>query len=683
MIDRSSVTRRAAAACGMLVVVLGVLSACGGAGDRADAAHQALGCRGSGATARSGHPAARPRSASASASASAIGLVRVNQVGYGVRCAKQAFLMTEAPFSGSFSVLPEGGGAPLVTAPVGTAVGSVNAHWPYVYRLDFSELSTPGRYVIAAGDLRSPVITVGDPMALYSPLVGRAVSFFTNQRDGPAVVPGPLRRRPSHLSDASATVYQRPVYRGLTLIGNLRPTPSRVNVAGGWFDAGDYLKFTETASFSEVMLLFTLREYPEAAPSVSALRAEATFGARWLLRMWDPRRRVLYDQVGIGDGNGGSILGDHDFWRLPQSDGSRHPRPGSPNYFIAHRPVFAANAPGRPISPNLAGRVAAALGLCAQVFAATDRSLARRCLRAGEQVYAAADLHPRTLVSSEPNAYYHEPEWRDDLALGGIELYRAARRFDGPRGFDHDFRTYLHPAAVWTDAYITAPNHGQDSLNLYDVSSLAYYDLVPVLRIPRTLTYATAHNIDLPTDPGALLSDLHDQLALASRLAGGDAFGLANPAVPTDTVPHALGYAIEARLYDTLSASAAFEPLAQNQIGWVLGSNAWGSSFIVGAGSVFPHCLAHQIANLSGSLDGQGALLRGATVDGPNGLASLTSLGAPDGYRPCPRSGTSPFSAFDGHGAGYVDDVRSSSTSEPSIDYTALALVAAAQQAEG
>ena len=39
------------------------------------------------------------------------------------------------------------------------------------------------------------------------------------------------------------------------------------------------------------------------------------------------------------------------------------------------------------------------------------------------------------------------------------------------------------------------------------------------------------------------------------------------------------------------------------QRNWVLGDNAWGSSFIVGAGSTFPYCMQHQVANLAGSLN--------------------------------------------------------------------------------
>ena len=138
-----------------------------------------------------------------------------------------------------------------------------------------------------------------------------------------------MHRRPSHLSDASASVYRMPSYRGTTLLGSLVPTGEHVDASGGWFDAGDYLKFVETASFTDVALLYTAREYPTGVSDRAALLAEARYGTDWLLKMWDQSRRVLYFQVGIGDGNDTSILGDHDLWRLPQADNASRAKPGS------------------------------------------------------------------------------------------------------------------------------------------------------------------------------------------------------------------------------------------------------------------------------------------------------------------------------------------------------------------
>jgi hypothetical protein len=617
-------------------------------------------------------------------------MFRVNQVGYAQSAPKRALAMTSRRVSArGFQVLDARNHVVLR----GSATGPARWNGRYVvYALDFSRVSAPGLYTIRFASTRSPRVRVAGAAPLYRPLAGAALSFLRSQRDGPEVLPGTMHRRPSHLSDASAAVYRIPRYSAGALAGPLVPTGEHVDVSGGWFDAGDYLKFVETASFTDIALLYTARDYSSGVSSPAALLAEARHGTDWLLKMWNQSRRVLYFQVGIGDGTRSeSILGDHELWRLPQADERGNPKPGSPSYLIAHRPVFAANAPGGPISPNLAGRVAAAFGLCAQVFAQSDPVYAHRCLLAGQTIYDQADTHPGpTLLTSVPHAYYTEPEWRDDMALGATELYLATQALAsspspaGQPALPHtDLIHYLGLATFWANAYIESPTSGQDSLNLYDVSTLADRDLIAVLRDPRSYALERANpSVEAPTDVPSLLKDRADQLRLGQRLARQEPFGLANPSTNLDTVSHALGYAVEAGAYDALAGTRAFEPFAQSQLDWVLGANAWGSSFVVGAGSVYPHCLASQIPNLSGSLSGRGAILAGATVNGPTAPANLRELGAPGGFRPCPpRPSSDPFRAQSGHGLAYIDDVRSPLTSEPSDDLAALTLLASAQLA--
>ena len=657
---------------------------------RAAAPAPGASCTGTPPAAVATAPRAAPNPApTATASNTNTTLIRINQLGYVAPCPKNADVMATSNHRGAaFTVTDRRTGRRILSGRLARSRGAFNRHWRFVYQVDLTGLRRPGTYVLRSAGATSPQITVASGAAPYRPLTRDLLTFFQQQRDGPDVIPGPLNRQPSHLLDERASVYATPTYQGTTLTSALTPTGTQLNASGGWFDAGDYLKFVETASFDDVMMLFTLRQYRAGIADPAALAAEARFGTDWLLRMWDQDRRVLYYQVGIGDGNGSTVLGDHDLWRLPQADDHRRVSPGSPAYYETYRPVFAANAPGSPLSPNLAGRVAAAFALCAQDFAATDPAYARRCLVAGQTIYDLADTHwTGNLVTTTPFVYYGEPEWRDDMALGGAELYLATRQLGGA-GLPHPTPYgYAVSAGQWADAYITSPlSQGDvlsDSLNLYDVSSLADYDLVRILRSPEYTSQQTPEHDarSIPTDPASLLSDRHDQLAQATKLSARDPFGLANPATNVDTVPHALGYAVQAHMYDELAGKPTFVALTHKELDWVFGANPWGSSFIVGAGRVYPHCLAAQIPNLSGSLTGRGAILRGATVDGPNSLDSLHDLGAPDGYRPCPAGGRDPFRSLTGRSTGYLDDVTSSSTSEPSGDYAALALMAAAQQA--
>ncbi len=605
-------------------------------------------------------------------------LVRVNQAGYAVHGSKEALLMATGTVHGAHFTVVDAHGRPALRGRLGRSRGTWNRRWPHVYGMDFSALDRPGAYTLRAAGARSRRFRIVAPGA-YRGLVANALRYFQAQRDGPDAIPGVLARRPSHLRDRAAATFSVPRYRRDRLTGGLSGPTGSVDVAGGWSDAGDYLKFVETASFDEVMLVFALRQYPSGVPDGGALRAEARFGSDWLLKMWDAKRGVLYYQVGLGDGDKRSILGDHDLWRLPQADDRVGARHSSRAYFISHRPVFAANAPGAPISPNLAGRTAAAFALCAQLQAAVDADYARRCLFAGQTLYDRADLHPGGLVTSSPHSYYDEREWRDDVELGAVELYRATRALGGA-GMPHpDPSHYLSPAARWADAYMSSPHNGSDSLNLYDVSALAHYDLQGILKSPAVQQLERSDPaIDLPTSPAALQSDSAAQLRLAARRATTDPFRLASVSGNVDTVPHALGNAIAARLYATAHGSPGYDRLAHQQLAWVLGANPWGSSFVVGAGALFPRCLAHQLANLSGSLTGHGALLLGATVDGPTSAPGIRNPGAPDGYRRCASRG---LGQYDGHALHYRDDVTVAATSEPTDDYAALALVAFAQEA--
>src|SRR5581483_8306130 len=217
----------------------------------------------------------------------------------------------------------------------------------------------------------SPDFRVGSFDGLYAPLASNAASFYAQQHD-------------RHQGDTAARVYETPQFSGDNLKGRLTAAGGPIDVSGGWYDAGDYLEFVETASYADAALPLTARDHPN-----SPVTAEARRGLEWLLKMWDPKARTLYYQVGVGDGNE-AVRGDHDAWRLPSADNAQQDAPGTPDDFLKHRPVFRAGPAGAPLSPNLAGRLAAAFALGAQLYRQTDPAFADRCLQNAKQVYAAA-----------------------------------------------------------------------------------------------------------------------------------------------------------------------------------------------------------------------------------------------------------------------------------------------------
>jgi len=372
---------------------------------------------------------AAPAVAQPSAGAS-VACVRVNQVGYPDGVSKRAYLMSPVAAPGAAFALVDDGGATVLSGTVGAGLGSWSPAYAFVYPIDFSALTAPGRYrVLVSGPVvaTSPAFSIGSGSAVYGRALRNTLRFYEVERDGEHFIRSRLRTAPGHLHDRRAMTYRTPQVNGDGVFrGDLSPLGRRIDASGGWWDAGDYLKFLHATSYTEAVLLTGVRDFPAqmgASSATSDFSAEARFGAGWLLRMWDDKTRTLYYQVGIGSGNA-RTAGDHDLWRLPQRDDTW--RPGDRVYrYIRHRPVFRAGPPGSRISPNLAGRDAAALALACQVFAPRHPAFAKQCLVAAVHIFDLADLHPGRLMTAIPYEYYPETEWRDDMEFGATELCLA------------------------------------------------------------------------------------------------------------------------------------------------------------------------------------------------------------------------------------------------------------------
>ncbi|WBQ01844.1 glycoside hydrolase family 9 protein [Kribbella sp. CA-293567] len=589
-------------------------------------------------------------------SAAGTALIRVNQLGYTGAPGQSAYLMTSQAAPGTRFEVVDSRGRRVLSGRAGQDTGTWNDTYKHVYKLDLSALWRPGTYrVKVAGAPTSPAFEVGSDRRLLNGAKDKAVNFFTEQRDGADVVPGSLNRKPAHLTDRAASVYDWPVFAGPDTdqsVGELRKIGGPVDVEGGWYDAGDYLKFTHIAAYSDSLLWASARDGRWPDPT---LVKEARHGLAWLDKMWDERTKTLYIQVGAGTGNvEGTFIGDHDIWRLPEADDLDN-APG--HHLIKNRPVFRAAAPGQPISPNLAGRTAAAFALAAQVEARTSPARARRHLETAAAIFAQArTTDVKQLVTSLPFAFYPESNWRDDLELGAAELALAAQKLRDPRA-----RGWLKTAEYWSGEY-RKHEAGGDTLNLYDVSALAHADLIRAARADRRV----------PVNVKALEDDLRAQLEIGTKRAATDPFGAGAQYDNFDAVPHAFGLAATARLYRTVTGDRRYDGFGTGQLNWNFGANPWGVSFMVGVGEATERCPHHQIANIVGRP------LTGGVVNGPNSADLFTDgLGDNlDNMKPCPADGVDTFEQFTGRGSRYVDDVRSWQASEPADDFAAIAVYA-------
>ena len=598
--------------------------------------------------------------------------VRVHQTGYVSSAPKRAYLMTSSASTGSSFSVVGSGGTIVYSATLGADQGKWGA-FAHVYALDFDSVSTAGTYTISisgAITATSPTFQIDSGANLYSTPLANSLYFYENERDGANFIATPLRTAAGHLNDAHAKVYFSPAFNKKDSAGTLTPTGAVIDASGGWWDAGDYLKFVETHSYTVALMLEGVRDFPGqmgAASTTSNFTNEAKFGLDWLQKMWDDSSKTLYYQVAIASG-GHAYVGDHDIWRLPQVDDT-YQNCVSPYEFICNRPVLlnTAGGAGAMISPNLAGRLAADFAICYQVFKASNVGYANQCLLSAEHIFDLANTSPGQLLTAGPFDFYPETEWRDDMELGATELYFALQAGGVPSGLPHtDANFYLTAAANWAHAYITGPGDAADTLNLYDVTGLAHFELYRALGL-------AGNPSGLAVTQATVLADLKKQLDKAVTQGTKDPFGFGFPWGVYDTTSHGFGLVVMAAEYDYLTGGTSY---AANESRWlanVLGTNAWGTSLVVGDGSTFPLCMQHQVTNLVPVPPNGQPFLKGAAVEGPN---SAASKGALTNMVACPPNGVDQFAAFNGNGAVYKDNVQSYSTVEPAIDLTSTSFLA-------
>jgi endoglucanase len=686
--------------------------------------------------------------------------VRVSQVGYEDGAgAFRAYLMSTAAESGAKFEVIDSKGAVAYSGKVGGLLGT----WSHsktviydVYALDFTVRGGELYSISVSGAVAatSPSFAVNCPDVLYSGLLLNTLFFYETERDGAEFIPNALRTLPGHLTDENARVYETPALDSNDFLDNVPPSSPlgsaklpNIDASGGWWDAGDYMKYVETVSYTAALMQIGLRDFPKqmgaeapinpsappgavsyagssghGAPTSSDFTHEAKFGVNWLMKMWDDKTQTLYYQVDnsqdwdyYGEGTPSSATGncggtyatpyclitEYDIWTLPQA-ADNYEQAGDPEacdpdttFFICHRPVFVAGAAASPISPNLAGRLAADFALCYQLNHSADPSLANQCLKNAEDIFALANtsyVDPAPSVGSGscgnclltivPYDGYPETVWEDDMELGATELYFALQSAEEarlPAGLRHtDSSYYLRQAAQFARNYITNIYDAgyTDTLNLYDVSGLAHFELYRALGMagnPRGLALSEL----------SIRSQFLRQVDDAIRQSGTDPWGFGYQWSYGDTTSHGAGLSVMASEAYHVTQAQRYDTFAQRWLANILGTNAWGSSFIVGDGSTFPNCIQHQVANLAGALDGTSGgtpVLWGAAVEGP---ASSATSGVVGGMILCPANGVDTFKKFNGNSgvfvpgqvAVYRDNMQSYSTTEPAIDLTSTSFL--------
>ncbi|MEV5883898.1 glycoside hydrolase family 9 protein [Streptomyces sp. NPDC052020] len=181
-----------------------------------------------------------------------------------------------------------------------------------------------------------------------------------------------------------------------------------LDLTGGWYDAGDHVKFGLPMAYSATVLAWGGLEERAAYTSAGQwtyLKNNLRFVSDYFVKA-HPAPNVLYGQVG----HGGK---DHAWW-------------GPAEVMSMERPAYKidASCPGS----DLAGQTAAALAASSMVFADSDAAYAGTLLTHAQQLYGFADAYRGKYSDciTDAKSYYNSwSGYQDELVWGAIWLYKA------------------------------------------------------------------------------------------------------------------------------------------------------------------------------------------------------------------------------------------------------------------
>lgn len=215
-----------------------------------------------------------------------------------------------------------------------------------------------------------------------------------------------------------------------------------LDLSGGWFDAGDNVKFNLPMAYSASVLAWSVYETPESYQESGQL-SYALNNVKWACDYFircHPEDEVYYYQVGNGSQ-------DHSWWG-----------PCEVIEYEMNRPCYKVDSdnPGSAVT----GEAAAALALGSIVLEDTDPQFAELCLEHAMSLYAFAEKYKSDAGYTAANGFYDSwSGFYDELSWAGVWLYLAtdnseylnkAQTYYESAGQDYDW------AFCWDDVHIGA-----------------------------------------------------------------------------------------------------------------------------------------------------------------------------------------------------------------------------------
>ena len=539
--------------------------------------------------------------------------IHVDQVGYLTNHKKIAMISAKVDDGTDFRLVDEKTGETVFTGKLSpekyNAMSDENIRYA-----DFSSFNTPGNYRLWVGGLESYEFSVGDNVysvenvqTLRSYTLSRCNNPFDDGNISGLVV------KKGHPQDKNAILY---------FSDNLNKKGEKFDMSGGWYDAGDYGKYTTTAAISAAELLMAYEAHPDHFTKGQLFFPKGVNGAG---NLPDLLSEVKYELDWVQ--------------KMQRKDGSTF-----------HK-VAGSKWPGFDVSPDTdtqdryiyntcsaaTAMYGAALALAARVYQPFDSAYSEKLLKNAKLAWAYLEKTPKSVYRTDEGHDGGSGPYNDENDIHE-RVWLAAELFKTTG--DKTYENYLKKQSVMTEkpGFFTWDN----------TLGLAQY------------TYATAKNADSSFQNKVKNAYLGYADDLVKKIADdGYNCALAQNEYTWASTKNALTMGDMLLMANQISPKNEYVEGALDQIHYLFGRNALNRSFMTGAGKnppEHPHNRIHEST---------GAYVPGLVVGGPN----FVSGGDPDQTKYLEDKTIPPAKA-------YIDVLMSWSTNEYAIDYTASAAYA-------
>lgn len=199
-----------------------------------------------------------PLSGDCSMAMAASGAIHVDQAGYLEDYSKAAMISQQGDSRDlkafkDFSLVDAATGNTVYTGTLTDGIYDAMSG-EYISKADFSDFKQAGKYRLVAGGEESPVFAIGSNVYAVPALqswrsytLSRSNTPMYDRLTGLSITSG-------HAQDKKAQVY---------FTDKLNKKGDVVDASGGWYDAGDYGKYTTTAALASAELMMAYEASPE------------------------------------------------------------------------------------------------------------------------------------------------------------------------------------------------------------------------------------------------------------------------------------------------------------------------------------------------------------------------------------------------------------------------------------